>query len=241
MKLNKLNDSFRFEFNHETIIPICESQLIDDGTSKRSGERDANQLRQMYIKSGIVSQAAGSAYIEMENSKVICSIYGPKQSTSEYYSPKGKLVCDFKYATFSQIGRRKTWLPEKDTQELELIIVNALDPAVQLERFPKSIIEINILVLEADGGVIGGSITAASLALVDAGILTFDMVACCSVSQLPKNNLFLDPTDQEEKKTNWQCQCCIYAIATRSNSRFDVWRYGGSDHIRISRSMHRRM
>jgi ribonuclease PH len=48
-------------------------------------------------------------------------------------------------------------------------------------RFPKSIIEINILVLEADGGIIGAAITAASLALVDSGILAYDMVACCSV------------------------------------------------------------
>jgi exosome complex component MTR3 len=200
MKLNKLGDTYRFEFPHETIIPVAEPLSENTDNTARSQGRSANQLRQMYIKSGIVSQAPGSAYIEMENCKVICSVYGPKQSTSDFYSPKGKLSCDFKFATFSQNGKRRSHLPEKDTQELELIIVNALEPAIQLETFPKSIIEINILVLEADGGVLGGCITAASLALVDAGILAFDMVAACSVSLNLKYFSLLDPTEQEERK-----------------------------------------
>jgi ribonuclease PH len=63
------------------------------------------------LKSGIVSQAPGSAYLEMENSKVIACVYGPKQSLSDYYSPKGKVVCEFKLATFSQKGKRRAWLP----------------------------------------------------------------------------------------------------------------------------------
>lgn len=199
MKVNKLGDTFRFEFPHETIIPLPEPLSENNDITVRSQGRSSNQLRQMYIKSGIVSQAPGSAYIEMENCKVICSVYGPKQSTSDFYSPKGKLSCDFKFATFAQKGKRRSHMPEKDTQELELIIVNALEPAIQLETFPKSIIEINILVLEADGGVLSGCITVASLALVDAGILSFDMVSSCSVSLMPKNLSFLDPTEHEEK------------------------------------------
>lgn len=202
MKSQKIGDSYRFEFGHETITPVpielFERRAATD--TDRSEKRSANQLRSMYLKTGIVSQAPGSSYLELENSKVICSVFGPKQSTSDFYSPKGKLVCEFKLATFSQKGKKRSWLPERDTQELELIIVNALEPSIQLDKFPKSIIEINILVLEADGGIVGAAITAASLALVDSGILAYDMVSCCSVAQLPNLSLNLDPTDLEESK-----------------------------------------
>lgn len=53
-----------------------------------------------------------------------------------------------------------------------------------VEKFPKSVIEINILVLEADGGVLSAAITAGSLALADAGILCYDLVACSSAVSL---------------------------------------------------------
>lgn len=49
-----------------------------------------------------------------------------------------------------------------------------------VEKFPKSVIEINVLILEADGGALSAAITAGSLALADAGILCYDVVASCS-------------------------------------------------------------
>ena len=53
--------------------------------------------------------------------------------------------------------------------------------AVLLERYPKSVIDIYVIVLEDDGGAVGAAITATSLALANAGIEMLDLVGCCSV------------------------------------------------------------
>jgi ribonuclease PH len=75
-------------------------------------------------------------------------------------------------------------LQEKDAQELEIIIAQALEVSIMVEKFPKSVIEINMLILESDGGALSAAITAGSLALADAGILCYDLVACCSAVRI---------------------------------------------------------
>jgi ribonuclease PH len=57
----------------------------------------------------------------------------------------------------------------------------ALEPAVDLEKLPKSVVDVRILVIEAAGGEAAAAATAAGAALADAGIEMFDLVAACSV------------------------------------------------------------
>lgn len=44
----------------------------------------------------------------MENVKIACAVYGPRQSTKQlpYYSEKGKLNVEVKYAPFASKRRR---------------------------------------------------------------------------------------------------------------------------------------
>ena len=41
-------------------------------------ERPANQVRQLFVKTGLNSRADGSAYYESEQLKVLCTVYGPR-------------------------------------------------------------------------------------------------------------------------------------------------------------------
>lgn len=50
-----------------------------------------------FMKTGVVSQAAGSAYIELNNTKVICAVYGPRQKAKMEVSEEGKLSCEFRW------------------------------------------------------------------------------------------------------------------------------------------------
>jgi exosome complex component MTR3 len=67
---------------------------------------------------------------------------------------------------------------------------------VQLERFPKSAVDVYGMVLESGGSDSAALITAASMALADAHIELFDLVTACSVG-LVKGRLLLDPSGQE--------------------------------------------
>jgi exosome complex component MTR3 len=56
-----------------------------------------------------------------------------------------------------------------------------VESSVMLEKLPKSVIEIYIMVLQSDGGELGAAITCASLALADSGIELFGLVSGCCV------------------------------------------------------------
>lgn len=55
----------------------CQEVLSPEGL--RLDGRRANELRKMHCKLGLQSHADGSAYLEMGNSKVLASVYGPRQ------------------------------------------------------------------------------------------------------------------------------------------------------------------
>jgi len=169
--------------------------------NRRQDGRDAVHFRQIFMKTGMISQASGSAYLEMNNTKVICGVYGPKQSpTLQEFSKKGKLFCDFKYATFAGEGGRKGFVPNPEEKECSMLMLQALEVAVCLDRFPKSVVEVFVLVIQNDGGALSAAITCASLALSDAGIEMYDLVTACQASMMATGVLVLDPMMGEEKE-----------------------------------------
>jgi len=109
-------------------------------------------LRPIFMKTGAVSQAVGSAYIEINNTKVIAAIYGPRQSKKAEFTEQGKLWCDFKFAPFAQLQRRKRG-QDPDERANALQLSEALSVSIQLNKFPKAVLEAYVLVLEEDGGM----------------------------------------------------------------------------------------
>ncbi|XP_071854885.1 exosome complex component MTR3-like [Apostichopus japonicus] len=173
------------------------SVILVDENGKRQDERDANDCRPIFMKAGVVSQAQGSAYIELGKTKVICAVYGPREVLRrEDFSMTGILKCDFKFATFSCPVRRK-FQPDTEEREFALIIEQALSPAVCLHKFPKSQVDINIKVLENDGSALSAAIICSSVALSDAAVEMYDVVTACSL-RLSEDTMLLDPTYQEE-------------------------------------------
>ena len=78
-----------------------------------------------------------------------------------------------------------------------------MEPSVFIEEYPKTIIDIYIQVLCADGGTRCASVTAASLALADAGISLRDLVCGVAVGKISKPDpptLVLDLSDIEDKE-----------------------------------------
>ncbi|KAH6568731.1 hypothetical protein BASA50_002781 [Batrachochytrium salamandrivorans] len=171
---------------------------------QRLDKRRADQVRPIFTKTGIVTQANGSAYMETGNLKVICSIYGPRQSASKQYSSSalGSLQCDFKFATFSG-EKRKGYIKDSQEKEFSMVLEQALTPAVRLEMYPKSTIQAFVIVLENDGVFpsLAAAISCTSLALANAGIEMLDVVTASSAGFFG-SVVGLDPTFQEEKVQN---------------------------------------
>src|SRR5207247_1458198 len=82
--------------------------------------------------------------------------------------------------------------------ELSKVIRESLEPVVLTDLYPRTTIDLFIEVLQSDGGSRCAGITAASLALADAGIPMKEMVAACAVGKI-EGKLALDLSDAEDK------------------------------------------
>lgn len=145
----------------------------------------------------MVSQAKGSAYIENGKTKVVVSVFDPREIPNKTeYSLKGELYCQFKYAPFSCAKRRQH---QQDAEEKQntAVLKQALESAVCRHEFPNFQIDVYALVLENDGASVSSAITCAGLALVHAKVPMYDLV-CGATLGFQNGKIILDPTVHEE-------------------------------------------
>uniref|UniRef100_A0A7N0U8B5 Uncharacterized protein n=1 Tax=Kalanchoe fedtschenkoi TaxID=63787 RepID=A0A7N0U8B5_KALFE len=162
--------------------------------SVRPDGRGLAQCRPAFVRTGAVNSASGSAYAEFGNTKVIVSVFGPRESKKAMiYSNVGRLNCDVGYTAFSTPSGAQG----SDHKEFSTMLHKALEGAIILETFPKTTVDVFALILESGGGDLSVVISCASLALADAGIMMYDLVASVSVSCLGPN-LVIDPINEEE-------------------------------------------
>jgi exosome complex component RRP41 len=83
-------------------------------------------------------------------------------------------------------------------QEMGLVIKETFQQIIQTELYPRSEIDINIQILQAEGGVLHAALNAATLAIIDAGISVRDYVCACSAGCVEETPI-LDLNNFEEQ------------------------------------------
>jgi len=173
-------------------------KLIDKKGLRLDG-RKPDELRPIKIEVGALSNADGSAYIEQGKNKILAAVYGPKEVHPKHMALPDRMVlrCRYHMAPFS-VQERKSPAPSRREIELSKVIREAVEPAIFMEYYPRTAIDVFVEVLQADGSTRCASITAASLALADAGIPMRDLVAACSAGKVD-DTIVLDLMDTEDK------------------------------------------
>ena len=104
--------------------------------------------------------------------------FGPKEVQRRSEFPvTGQLTVEFEFVPFSCEGGRRLG-PRREHREAEklgLVLAEVLSSTC-LNKYPKSVIEVGVTVIEDDGGVVAVSLTAAGLAYAEAGIHLCDLV-----------------------------------------------------------------
>jgi len=179
--------------NHKTV------RLLDADGLRVDGRR-FDELRPLRIEVGILDKADGSAYVEHGKNKILAAVYGPREAHPKHIALADRAVvkCRYHMAPFST-DERKSPAPSRREQELSKVIREALEPAIMSEYFPRSTIDIIIEVLQADAGTRCAGITAAALALADAGIPMRELVAGCAAGKID-GKVVLDLSDVEDKQ-----------------------------------------
>ena len=174
-------------------------RLIDDNGLRVDGRR-VDELRPLKIEVGILDKADGSAYVEHGKNKILAAVYGPREAHPKHIALADRAVirCRYHMAPFST-EERKSPAPSRRELELSKVIREALEPAIMSEYYPRSTIDIFIEVLQADAGTRCAGITAASLALADAGVPMRELVAGCAAGKVD-GRVVLDLSDVEDKQ-----------------------------------------
>lgn len=180
------------------IIIITEGTNL--GAKSREDGRAFDELRPLKIEAGVLERADGSAYLEFGGNKVLVAVYGPKESHIRRFQrpDRAYIRCRYNMAPFS-VDDRKRPGPDRRSVEISKITAEALQPSILLEKYPRSLIDIFIEVLEAEGGTRCAGITAAAVALADAGIPMKDMVVACAAGKV-NDEVVLDLSEVEDKE-----------------------------------------
>jgi exosome complex component RRP41 len=176
----------------EDITLITKKGVRHDG-------RKSDDLRNISFKVGILDRADGSALIQWGRNKILAAVYGPRELHPKHLAmPDRALIrCEYRMATFS-VPDRKSPAPKRREREISKVLSEALEPAVFAYLYPRSVIDVFIEVIQADGGTRCASVTAAALALADSGIPMRDLVVGCAAGVLGEQ-VVLDLDDVEDK------------------------------------------
>ncbi len=157
-----------------------EIKLIDEKGIRLDG-RKSDEVREIKMEIGVIKRATGSAYIEWGKNKVLAAAYGPRDIHPKHLKDPTRAVlrCKYSMAPFS-VDDRKRPGPDRRSSEISKVITEALSSVVLLEQYPDTGIDVFIEILQADAGTRCVGLTAASLALADAGIPMKDLVAACA-------------------------------------------------------------
>ncbi len=158
-------------------------RLINDDGLWLDG-RKPDELRPIKIEAGVLDNADGSAYVEWGNNKVIAAVYGPREMQPKYLQNSTKAVVQVNYnmAAFSGDDRIRPG-PNRRATEISKITAEALENVIITGQFPRTSIDVFIEVLEADAGTRCAGLTAASVAVADAGIPMIDLVPACAAGK----------------------------------------------------------
>jgi len=173
--------------------------VLLDENGIRSDGRKVNETRKVTIKAGVLKNASGSAYIEFGGNKILAGVFGPRDVHPKHMSnpDTGILRVRYHMEPFS-VSERKKPAPSRREIEISKVITEALRPAVMLEKFPRTALDVYLEVLQADGGTRCAALDAASVAIADAGIPMRDLVCACAAGKAA-DTLILDVNNEEDQ------------------------------------------
>lgn len=173
-----------------------EKKMIHNG--KRIDGRKLDELRPIDAQVGVLKRADGSAMFKIGNSVAVAGVFGPRKVFPRHDEDVEKAVLRIKYsmAPFATTTRGRPG-PNRRSNEISMVIREALKPVVFLDEFPKTAIDVQIEILQADASTRCAAINAAVLALADAGVPMRDLVASCSAGKI-ENTVVLDIAGKED-------------------------------------------
>ncbi|MCS7109273.1 MAG: exosome complex exonuclease Rrp41, partial [Candidatus Micrarchaeota archaeon] len=137
------------------------------------------------IEAGILNRANGSAYLTWGKNKVLAAVYGPREVFPKHETNLyGSIIrCRYMMAPFSTEEHGRAG-PNRRSREISKVMKEAFEGVIIKEVYPKTAIDIYVDILEGQGSTRVAGITAAAVALANAGIPMRDIPIGISVGKI---------------------------------------------------------
>src|SRR5690349_2990225 len=105
-------------------------ELVVNG--KRLDGRAFDELRKIKIVAGGLKNAAGSAYVEWGNNKVLAAVYGPKEALPKHTQDPEKAVikCRYSMAPFSSLEEHGRSGPNRRAIEISKVTKEVFEKVI---------------------------------------------------------------------------------------------------------------
>ncbi|MFH1199667.1 MAG: exosome complex exonuclease Rrp41 [Candidatus Micrarchaeota archaeon] len=152
---------------------------------RRNDGRGITDLRPLKMTAGVLKQADGSCLIEWGKNKVLAAVYGPREVFPKHLTDmhKARVNCRYMMAPFCSLEEHGRSGPNRRATEIGKVAKHVFENVILTNQFPKTQIDISMEILQSDGGTRVSAITAAAVALADAGIPMKDMVQGVAVGK----------------------------------------------------------
>ncbi|VVB78160.1 Exosome complex component Rrp41 [uncultured archaeon] len=169
--------------------------------TKRPDKRKFDELRPIKAETGIIPNADGSALFAFGETVAIAAVYGPKPLHPAHMQDpeRGIIRCNYNMLPFSVTERAKPG-PNRRSKEISMVAGNALASVVDLARFPGTVIDVEILILQANASTRCAGINAAAMALAQAGVVMKEMVSSVSIGKMDDKIV----TDVIKEEEDWE-------------------------------------
>lgn len=155
---------------------------------KRTDGRNPDQMRPIKAEVGVIPNADGSAMFQIGNTVAYAAVYGPREMYPRFMQDpkKGVLRCVYNMMPFSGHGERVRPGGSRRSKEISSVTENSLRTVLDLSDYPNSVVDVFIELTQTDAGTRCAGITAAAMALADAGFKMKDLVASMSMGMLSR-------------------------------------------------------
>ena len=169
------------------------------GYDKRLDGRAFDETRPITAQVGVIKNADGSAMFKIGKTIAYAAVYGPRNLHPKFMQnpQKGVLRCRYNMLPFSGVGDRVRPGISRRSKEISMVTENALSPVVNLDAFPNTVVDVFIELSQTDAGTRCAGITAAAMALADAGIPMSNLVSSIAVGKVD-DRIVVDLSYDEE-------------------------------------------
>lgn len=201
---------------------------MESSYKKRGDGRKNDETREMKAKVGVVPNADGSAMFAFGGTIAIAVVYGPKIMHPQHNQnpEKGTLRVNYDMLSFS-VPERKRPGPSRRSQEISKVTEWALAPVINLDEFPNTVVDVHVMILQANASTRCAGINAAAMALAHAGIPMKELVTSVSIGKMDQT-IVADVSKEEEDYKEGEGATDIALAFTSNSEKISLMQFDGN-------------